>query len=428
MDRKERPMRRFDLQGNRIAKESAHMISDKTEPGNKKGDLEKKTRMHSKWIVLLAGMIGLLTLCIGCGSASEAKKDEEPKQIVVVDDTVVLPTKAPTPSPTPTPTPEPVYEPVVLGFVGDIFLGNQVYNTYVDAGNDITAILKDGMLDLFRGVDIMVANHEYCTTTSTAIDTNQIYNIKTVKEHEPLWNEMGVDVVSLANNHMLDFGRVSVLDTIEALDEVGVLHCGAGENLDAALKPVIIEQGGKKIAILAATRVICAYGWNATSDKPGVMTTYESTEYFGMVKDEITRLKQEENCDFVIAYVHFGTENTTELNASQKKISHEYIDSGADLIMGAHAHTLQGIEIYNGKPIYYNMGNFIFTSRKDNTMFVEIQIQEDNSCITRIYPGLTNGTITSLAGEEDKQRIIDYVEKISVNVQIDDEGFVTISE
>ncbi|MBQ0042550.1 MAG: CapA family protein [Lachnospiraceae bacterium] len=376
--------------------------------------------------VLLLAMAVILAACALCGCGNSEQK-EEAKASIVVDDIVQTPTKVPTPTPTPTPTPEPEpeYEPVIIGFVGDVMLGNQVYKNYKDAGDDISAVLKDGMLDHFTGVDVMVANHEYCTTTSTAIDTNQIYNIKTSKEHEPLWLDMGVDVVSLANNHMLDFGRVSATDTIQAMDEIGVLHCGAGENLEAALKPVILERNGKKIAIIAATRVICAYGWNATSEKPGVMTTYESTEYFGMMKDEIKRLKEEEKCDFVIAYVHFGTEHTTEINASQKKISYEYIDSGADLIMGAHAHTLQGVEFYKGKPIYYNMGNFLFGSQRDETMFVEITLNENNSCSTKIYPGVTTGSTVSLAADEKRLEIIRYVEKISVNAQIDDDGNVT---
>ena len=320
---------------------------------------------------------------------------------------------------------KPKYENIKIGFVGDMYLGDDVYSRYESSGNNVNGFLSDYLVDEFRDMDIMVANHEYVATNETQKDTKQLYNFKVPMEREFLWNELGVDVVSLANNHAMDFGLQSMYDTLSALDDENILHVGAGENLDATKKPVIIEQNGKKIGIIAATRFIVDSSWYATQNSPGIMTTYDTTEYFDIVKTQITELKTIDNCDFVIVYVHFGKEKSNSILDNQKIIAHGYIDAGADLVMGSHAHCLQGIEIYKGVPIYYNLGNFLFSSYKVDTMMVEIFINEDNTCTTKIIPCISQKYRTEDAKCNDIQRILNYIESISVNISIDEEGNVS---
>ena len=320
---------------------------------------------------------------------------------------------------------ESQYENIKIGFVGDMYLGDDVYSRYVSSGNNVNGFLSDYLVDEFKNMDIMVANHEYVATNETQRDTKQLYNFKAPMEREFLWNELGVNVVSLANNHAMDFGLQSMYDTISSLDDENILHAGAGENLDAAKKPVIIEQNGKRIGIIAATRFIVDASWYATENSPGIMTTYDTTRYFDIVKDEITELKINENCDFVIVYVHFGKEKSNSILDNQKTIAHGYIDAGADLVMGSHAHCLQGIEIYNGVPIYYNLGNFLFSSYKVDTMMVEISVNEDNTCSTKIIPCISQKYRTEEARDDDVQRILNYIEDISINISIDEEGNVS---
>lgn len=322
-------------------------------------------------------------------------------------------------------TTEPPYEPITMAFVGDVYLGDTLYGYYQKSG--LTGFMGQSILDIFQSVDIMVANHEYVATDlpESAKDTFQLYNFKAPVAREVLWDEMGVDIVSLANNHAMDYGQQSLIDCVEALDKLNVNYIGAGRNRAEALKAQIIEINGKKIAIMAACRFVPTYQWYAQENKPGLMATYESTKEFGIVKDEIKRLKEEEKCDIVAVYVHFGKEKSYEIIKSQKVVAHGYVDSGADLVIGSHAHNLQGIEIYKDAPIYYNLGNFLFSWYQVDTMVVQITINEDNSLSTKIVPcDSRKFTVKEVSGKEAKD-IIDFVESISVNVEIDDEGNVT---
>ena len=318
------------------------------------------------------------------------------------------------------------YENVTLAFVGDVYFSDDLYNNYVNHNNNVLGIMDETILNNFKDVDIMVANHEYATTnvSNDKKDTRQLYNFKSPTEREFLWNELGVDVVSLANNHVLDYGKEGFFDTLNTLEEININAIGAGENLDKAMESYITTINGKKIAILAACKFVVDGDWYATEDSLGVLTTYPSTRYFGLVKEEITRLKEEEKCDFVITYVHFGVERQNTPNEDQKTISYGYIDAGADMVIGSHAHTLQGVEFYNGKPIYYNLGNFLFGSYKVDTIVLNIEINEDNTCKTSIIPCIAKGYKVNVPRDENYQRILDYVESISINASIDENGNV----
>lgn len=317
------------------------------------------------------------------------------------------------------------YKPVTMAFVGDTYFSDKLYGYYTSSG--LTGFMGQSIVDIFQKTDIMIANHEYVATDlpEEAKDTIQIYNFKSPTAREVLWKELGVDIVSLANNHAMDYGEQSLLDTFDALDANDIAYIGAGRNLSEALEAEIVEVNGKKIAVLAACRFIPSWEWYAQTDEPGVMTTYESTDRYTMVKDEITRLKEEEKCDIVAVFVHFGKEKSYELTSNQPVIAHGYIDAGADFVIGSHAHNLQGIEIYNGAPIYYNLGNFLFSNYESDTMVVNIQINEDNSVSTRITPCVSRQYKVEEATGSKAQEIFDFIENMSVNIQIDENGNVT---
>ena len=322
-------------------------------------------------------------------------------------------------------TTQPPYEPITLAFAGDMYLSDKLYGYYQKDG--LTGFLGQSILDIFQKTDIMVANHEYVATDlpESAKDTIQIYNFKAPTAREVLWDEMGVDIVSLANNHAMDYGLQSLVDCLDTIDKLNVKYIGAGRNLADAKKAEIYEMNGKKVAILASCYFIPGWSWYAQENRPGVMTTYEGTDRYGMVKDEIKRLKEEEGCDVVGVYVHYGKEHTTQIISRQKNVSYGYIDSGADFIIGSHAHNLQGIEIYKDAPIYYNLRNFLFTNKATDTMVVNLVINEDNSITTKITPCKSKSFKVWEATGQEALDIFKHIESISVNVEIDDEGNVT---
>ena len=305
------------------------------------------------------------------------------------------------------------YKPVTLAFTGDIYLSDILYNKYMTSG--LTGFLGQSLVDRFKNTDIMVCDHEYAATNlSDQYKADyQLYTYKAPTEREKIWSELQVDIVTLANNHTLDYGEQGLLDTFDALKANGISYIGAGKNLDEAIKADIREINGKKVAVLAASRFVPNTGWYAGENKIGLMTSYPGTDRFQMLKDEISRLKNEEGCDTVIVFVHFGTEKTNQINDNQPVIAHGYVDAGADAVIGCHAHTLQGIEIYNKAPIFYNLGNFLFESYSVDTAVANLTINEDNSVSASVTPCKSKGYLTTEAEGEESLRILKYIESIS---------------
>jgi poly-gamma-glutamate synthesis protein (capsule biosynthesis protein) len=192
----------------------------------------------------------------------------------------------------------------------------------------------------------------------------------------------GFDVVSVASNHSIDFGRGALLRTLELLDAAGIRHCGAGKNLDEAHRPALVTRNGVTIAFLAYCSLYMP-GWEATSDRSGIATVRVETAYkphprFHEVpgspaitlnfpdppdRDHVVAdiRAARSRADLVVVSWHWGvSEGYRLLVPYQRELGHVALDAGADLLIGHHPHMLQGVEIYNGKPLFYSLGNFAF--------------------------------------------------------------------
>ena len=152
---------------------------------------------------------------------------------------------------------------------------------------------------------------------------------------------MGADIVSLANNHVFDYGEDAFYDTLDNLKKAGIPYIGAGRNIEEAKKGCYFVINGCKVGIVAASRAEkVRFTPVSTADTPGVMGTYDNADFLNVIKDARVQ------CDLLFVYVHWGTENSTALEQAQIKGAREYIDAGADVIVGAHTHCLQGMEFY----------------------------------------------------------------------------------
>jgi poly-gamma-glutamate capsule biosynthesis protein CapA/YwtB (metallophosphatase superfamily) len=194
---------------------------------------------------------------------------------------------------------------------------------------------------------------------------------------------LNFDVITLANNHVTDYGPDGLEDTIRLFDELGVAHVGAGRTLADAVKPVIVEHSGIRIGFIAFT-CLAAPNARATDEKPGVAAIRVHSGYEVDPLWEIeepgeplmvqirTRTDEEDTAfalerirelrdqvDFLCVSIHMGYGGAHELAEYQRPFSHAVIDAGADAILGNHTHAVQGIEIYNGKPILYSPGTFV---------------------------------------------------------------------
>lgn len=283
-------------------------------------------------------------------------------------------------------------EDITLLFAGDLYLTEQLQEKY--SKNGISAAAGSALLSVTKGADIFMLNQEFpFGTTGEAADKQ--YTFRVNPKYVSVLPELGVDIVTLANNHMLDFGRGPLTETLQTLDETGILHVGAGENLAEASALQTIEAGGRTIGFLGATRVIPENSWTATSGNSGLFTTYDATKLL----TEIREAKQ--SCDYVVAFVHWGIERNTMPEDYQKSLAYQYIDAGADAVIGAHPHVLQGIEFYNGKPIFYSLGNFIFANRSYETMMAELTLTGD-SVDVRVIPCVSTSNQMDLMKENQR--------------------------
>ncbi len=172
--------------------------------------------------------------------------------------------------------------------------------------------------------------------------------------------DAGFNLISLANNHMGDYGPEAIAETIEALDLLELPYAGAGRNKEEAYAPRIISHKGWKIALLAYAEPI----WSVTEarEKAGVAHLKKDEVILG-----IQKAREEYGADIVLLSLHWGEEYSHNPYKSQENLAHDFIDAGADLILGHHPHVLQGIELYKGKAIFYSLGNFLFDQIDDVT-------------------------------------------------------------
>jgi poly-gamma-glutamate capsule biosynthesis protein CapA/YwtB (metallophosphatase superfamily) len=167
----------------------------------------------------------------------------------------------------------------------------------------------------------------------------------------------GFDLVTLGNNHILDYGVEGLEDTLRSLDEAGVGHVGAGMNAAAAAAPLIFERNGLRIAFLAFVDVPIGnydyHAWEATADRPGIIWGRPAA-----LRSAVRSARQQ--ADIVVVLLHFGYEGVDYESPEQETLAYAAIDAGASLVIGSHAHVLQPVKEYNGGLIVYSLGNFVF--------------------------------------------------------------------
>lgn len=236
---------------------------------------------------------------------------------------------------------EPEQDPSIL-FVGDIMLDRSVAK---HAMASTTAPLFAGVLDLFKTADANVANLEGTVTTNPSIaqvdHTILHFTFDPALARQAL-APLHLAAASQANNHAYDFGISGLRSTQQYVQSWGTAPFGhpynASSSLSTTLDIRLPGQGGKKI---------CLVGYHSLYN-PSTAS----------VVSEITRLRPD--CYRVVVFAHWGEEYEPVANLAQRGQAHEFIDAGADLIIGAHPHVVQNVGVYKGKAIFYSLGNFMF--------------------------------------------------------------------
>lgn len=324
---------------------------------------------------------------------------------------------------------EIVQEPgtVTLTFGGDICFHDPFANmgSLVQRGGSIESCISAELLAQMRQSDVCMVNNEFPYSDRGAPVPEKTYAFRSKPENVNLLHEMGVDIVSLANNHAYDHGEVALLDTLEILDEAGLKYVGAGRNLEEASEASYFEINGVRVGILAATqieRLDTPDTKGATENSAGVLRCFSEKE-LNHVLSVVEKAK--ENCDVLIVYIHWGTENTDVLDWAQPYQADLISKAGADLIVGAHPHCLQGLDSVNGVPVIYSLGNYWFNSKPLDTALLKVIAGKDGIASVQMIPARQQDCSTSLLYDAEKQRVLDYLQSLSPNVTLDADGFVT---
>lgn len=236
--------------------------------------------------------------------------------------------------------------------VGDTMLGGTATPELDHLGYDYPFEL---VREVLTKADIAFANLEGPLTTGGQPATQKQYVFRSPPDKvAPALARAGIRVVSLANNHSMDYGWEGLTDTMRALDEAGIRHVGAGESLAAARRPAIVEVQGKRVAFLAYSLTFPEEFW-AAADKPG--TPFGHEEH---VRADVAAARK--RADVVLVSFHWGREGTTTLRDYQMQLGRAAIDAGASAVLGHHPHILQAVERYRDGVILYSLGNFVFGS------------------------------------------------------------------
>jgi poly-gamma-glutamate capsule biosynthesis protein CapA/YwtB (metallophosphatase superfamily) len=259
-------------------------------------------------------------------------------------------------------------EPLKIVAVGDIMFGrsagkrlSQHAEGYSYAFSRVADLLNEG--------DIVFGNLEAPLTDSTkSLSREKKIILKAAPEAITGIKTGGFNILSLANNHMMDYYAEGLEDTINILNEHDILFSGGGKNLEEARKPAIITKKGVSLALLSYSDMVTYtyagnpnISYNAGEDKPGLVP-----RDYKLIKDDIDSIKGK--ADLIAISLHWGIEESFKISDDQIEFARQLLDDGADMILGHHPHQFQGIEIYKGKPIFYSMGNFLFDQNDPENM------------------------------------------------------------
>lgn len=242
-------------------------------------------------------------------------------------------------------------EPLVVTAVGDIMLAGSAAKTCRQQGYDYPFAATRTLLG---SSDLVIGNLEAPLTLAGEEFTAKKFRFRGSPQTAAALKRAGFTHLSLANNHMLDFGVAGLDDTLAALDAAGLAHAGAGSDLTAARAAAVAEIKGQRLALLSYS-LTQPQEFFAARDRAGTAPGYPQ-----LVRDDIRRAKAA--ADYVIVAFHWGGEGEELARSRQRAVAHAAIDAGADIVIGHHPHVLQGIEYYREGVIFYSLGNFAFGS------------------------------------------------------------------
>ena len=293
-------------------------------------------------------------------------------------------------------------------FAGDVYLGGSLESIVLK--NPAYPFLF--IRELCTQSDLFFVNLEGPLSTRGDIYVEKTFTFRSNPQVVKCLIEGGLNVISLANNHIMDYGPEALADTIAVLNENGIYHAGAGSDLAQARKPALIEKNMIKVAFLSYN---CTYPleFNAGVNKPGTAR--------GIDRYIIEDVKNARSlADLVVISFHWSAELLKERKPYQAYFAKLAIDSGAHLVIGHHPHVIQGVEVYKHGLIVYSLGNFIFASRSKSVqdgLILKVQFTTSGLKTATFYPiNINNLQVnfqpTPLTGREAR-RVLSELQTLS---------------
>lgn len=309
---------------------------------------------------------------------------------------------------------------IKIDLVGDINLADDWYtmDAATQRGGVSDCISENAQFEL-ASADISVVNNEFVYEDGETPLAGKTYTFGAATENVKLLKIFSADLVTLANNHVYDYGEEGLISTLDTLDGAEIPYVGAGRNLEeaSAIKYFVVK--GRKIAFVSATEIekFAKYTKEATENSPGVIKTIDTSLFCNVIAEA------KANADYVVACVHWGIEGKNDFEAEQRRMAEDYVKAGADVVIGGHPHRLQGVEFIEDTPVAYSLGNFWFSTGTIYTTIAQIRIDGRGELSLYMIPCIQQNLTTSILTEEAEiDDFYKYVADVSYGVGIDADG------
>ncbi len=285
-------------------------------------------------ICLLVVATGLAAALVGCPAAPNMSSSAAAKL-------------GPVPSPTP-PPPRKLH----MVAVGDIMLDRSV-GRKINANGCASIVAQ--VAEQLRRADITFGNLECPLSTVGPHQPSGACVFRADPKTVKVLVLGGFDIVSLANNHTLNSGSAALMQTLDHLEEAGIAYVGAARQKERGSQPTFFVVQDMRIGFLAYTDLSFAHGSYSKVDR-------------GLTELRAQITETANNCNLLVVSYHWGEEYRRKPTSRQVQVAHASIEAGADVVLGHHPHVLEGVGIYQERPIFYSMGNFVFDQRSGERM------------------------------------------------------------
>jgi poly-gamma-glutamate synthesis protein (capsule biosynthesis protein) len=266
------------------------------------------------------------------------------------------------------------------------------------------------MLPLFRSADVRICNLECVIADGGTPWQPKVFNFRSDARNVQALKVAGIDCVSLANNHTLDYGDDGLLEMLDILDRAQIKHAGAGTNIRAAMRPIALRVGDLRVGLVSFTDNEAQ--WEAAPHRPGVF--YVPIDVHDVRAQKLLKIVSyvKARVDLVIVAAHWGPNWGRRPQPEHIPVAHALVEAGADIIFGHSCHVFQGIEFYRGAVILYSCGDFVDDyrvdkiERNDQCFIFVVEIERRRIVRLKLYPTVITHYQAQLAKDTEAEEIV----------------------